>query len=157
MGTGRATQTPNPQQYRGDLAGGRGIFLPLSVLKRLPTRVPQSCLSRNHMRTAGSDTGAKAKGAKRPVLRDLPGLCADTPKRTRVTVALIEESAGPERQGVGRVDLWRHLPSESVLGPMQCAKTRIDSQTLMNLLEAGVFGNLTLTGKKAPTLYAAIT
>ena len=42
-------------------------------------------------------------------------------------VARIEESAGPEPQGVGRVDLWRHLPSESVLGPMQCATTRIDS------------------------------
>ena len=58
---------------------------------------------------AGSDTGAKAKGAKRPVFRDLPGLrlCADTPKRTGV--ARIEESAGPEPQGVGRVDLWRHL------------------------------------------------
>ena len=108
-----------------DLAGGKGIFLPLCVLKRLPTRVPQSCLSRNHMGTAGSDTGAKAKGAKRPFLRDLPGLCADTPKRTGV--ARIEESAGPEPQGVGRVDLWRHLPSESVLGPMQCATTRIDS------------------------------
>ncbi len=56
------------------------------------------------MGTAGSDTGAKAKGAKRPVLRDLQGLCADTPKCTGV--ASIEESAGPEPQGVGRVDLW---------------------------------------------------
>ena len=53
----------------------------------------------------------------RLVLRDLPGLCADTLKRTGV--ASIEESAGPEAQGVDRVDLWRHLPSESVLGPMQ--------------------------------------
>jgi hypothetical protein len=99
MGTGRATQAPNPQQYRGDLAGGRGIFLPLSVLTRLPTIVPQSCLSRNHIGTADSDTGAKAKGAKGPVLRDLPGLCADNQKRTGV--ARIEESAGPEPQGVG--------------------------------------------------------
>jgi hypothetical protein len=49
MGTGRATQAPKPQQYRGDLAGGRDFFLPLSVLKMLPTRDPQSCLSRNHM------------------------------------------------------------------------------------------------------------
>jgi hypothetical protein len=77
------------------------------------------------MGTAGSDTGAKAKGAKRPVLGDLPALCADTPKRTGM--ARIEESAGPEPQAVGRVDLWTHLPSESVLGPMQCATTRIDS------------------------------
>jgi hypothetical protein len=30
-------------------------------------------------------------------------------------------------KSVGRVDLWTHLPSESVLGPMQCATTRIDS------------------------------
>jgi hypothetical protein len=96
-----------------------------SVLKRLPTRVSQSCLSRNHIGTASSDTGAKAKGEKLSLLRDLPGLCADTLKRTGV--ARIEESAGPEPQGVGRVDLWRHLPSESVLGPMQCATTRIDS------------------------------
>jgi hypothetical protein len=79
------------------------------------------------MGTAGSDTGAKAEEAERPVFRDLPGLrlCADTPKRTGV--ARIEESAGPEPQGVGRVDPWRHLPSESVLGPMQCATPRIDS------------------------------
>ena len=56
---------------------------------------------------------------------DLPGLCANTPKRTGV--ARTKESAGLEPQGLGRVDLWRHLPSESVLGPMQCAATRIDS------------------------------
>ncbi len=55
------------------------------------------------MGTADSNTGAKAKGAKRPVLRDLPGLCVETPKRTGV--ARIEESAGLEPQGVGRVDL----------------------------------------------------
>ena len=125
MGTGGATQAPDTQQYRGDLAGGGGVFLPLSMLKRLSTRVPQSCLSRNYMGSAGSDTGAKAKGAKRPVFRDLPGLCANAPKRTGV--ARTEESAGPEPQGVGRIDLWRHLPSESVLGPMQRATTRIDS------------------------------
>jgi hypothetical protein len=122
MGTGSATQAPNPQQYRGDLAGGRGIFLPLCVLTMLPTRVPQSCISRNHMGTAGSDT--KAKGTERPLLRDLPGLCADTPKRTGVARI---EGLDLSLKVLGRVDLWRHLPSESVLGPMQCAATRIDS------------------------------
>ena len=49
----------------------------------------------------------------------------NTPKRTGV--ASTKESAGLEPQGLGRVNLWRHLPSESVLGPMQCAATRIDS------------------------------
>ena len=52
-----------PQQYHRDLAGGGGVFLPLPMLKSLSTRVPQSCLSRNRMGTAGSETGAKAKGA----------------------------------------------------------------------------------------------
>jgi hypothetical protein len=56
------------------------------------------------------------------------GLCANTPKRTGVArSARTKESAGLEPQGLGRGDLWRHLPSESVLGPMQCAATRIDS------------------------------
>jgi hypothetical protein len=65
MGTGRATQAPKPQQYHGDLAGKRGIFLPLFVLKRLPTKDPQSgCLSTNHMGTAGSDTGTAGSDTK---------------------------------------------------------------------------------------------
>ncbi len=86
------------------------------------------------MGMVGSDTGAKAKGAKRSVLRDVPGLsrllCADTPKCTAGPdwpAARIEESARPEPQGVGRAYLSRHLPSESVLGPMQYATIRIDS------------------------------
>jgi hypothetical protein len=125
MGTGGATQAPDTQQYCGHLAGGGGIFLPLFMLKRLPKGFPQSGLSRNYMGPASSYAGAEAKGARRPVFGDLPGLCANTPKRTGV--ASTKESAGLEPQGLGRVDLWRHLPSESVLGPMQCAATRIDS------------------------------
>jgi hypothetical protein len=53
-------------------------------------------------------------------------LCANTPKR-RTGVTRIGESALLEPQGVGRVDLWRHLLSEGVLGPMRCTMTRIDS------------------------------
>ena len=48
------------------------------------------------MGKAGLDAGAKAKGARQPVFRDLPGLCADTPKHTGVA----------EPQGPGAVDLW---------------------------------------------------
>ena len=60
-----------------------------------------------------------------PVFRDLPGLCADTPKHSRVARA--EGSIRPEPQRVSGVDLWRHLPFKGVLGPTQCATTRIDS------------------------------
>ena len=67
------------------------------------------------MGKAGSDAGAEAKGARQPVFRDLPSLCANPPKRTGV--ARLEGSIGPEPQGAGGVDLWRHLPSEGVLGP----------------------------------------
>ena len=125
MGTGGATQAPDTQQHCGHLAGGGGIFLPLSVLKRISLSFPQSSLSRGYMGKVSSDAGAEAKGARRPVSRDLPGLCANTPKRNGV--ARTKESAGLEPQGLGRVNLWRHLPSESVLDPMQCAATRIDS------------------------------
>ena len=107
------------------MAGGGGIFLPLSVLKRISQSFPQSSLSRSYMGKAGSDAGAEAKGARQPVFRDLPGLCADTPKRTGV--ARPEGSIGPEPQGAGGVDLRRYLPSKSVLGPVQCTTTRIDS------------------------------
>jgi hypothetical protein len=47
--------------------GGMGIFLPLSVLTRLPTRVPQSCLSRNHMDSnlsADTDFGRTARAGR---------------------------------------------------------------------------------------------
>ena len=67
MGTGGATKAPDTQQYCGHLAGGGGIFLPLFMLKRLPTRFPQSGLSRNYMGPASSDAGAEAKGARQPV------------------------------------------------------------------------------------------
>ena len=85
------------------------------MLKRISSGVPQSSLSRSHMGKAGPDAGAKAKGARQPVFRDLPSLCANPPKRTGV--ARLEGSIGPEPQVVGGVALWRHLPSKSVLGP----------------------------------------
>ena len=88
--------------------------------------VPQSSPPRSHMGKAGSDAGAKAKGARQPVFRDLLCLCANPPKRTGV--ARLEGSIGPSwwsrpmatsslQERWARVDLWRHLPSKSVLGP----------------------------------------
>ena len=44
----------------GDRAGGRRIFLPLSMLKRTSTGVSQSSHSRSYMGKAGSDAGAEA-------------------------------------------------------------------------------------------------
>ena len=42
-------------------------------------------------------------------------------------VASPEGSLGPEPHKASGVDLWRHLPFQDVLGPMQCTTSRIDS------------------------------
>ena len=73
---------------------------------------------------AGSDAGAEAYRARQPVFRGLPGLCADSPKRTGV--ARPEGSIGPEPQ---RVELLRHFPFKGVIGPTQRTTTRIDSSS----------------------------
>ena len=61
-----------------------------------------------------------------------------------------EGSIGPEPQRVSGVYLWQHLPFKGVLGPTQCTTTRIDSLSLMNLLEAGALGDPALAGKQFP-------
>jgi hypothetical protein len=103
------------------------------------------------MGTAGSDTGAKAKGAKRPVLQDLQGLCADTLKHIRVA----------------SIELWKsHLDlslkdlvesTYSDIFPPRVFLAQCSVPQLGLILEADVLGNLPLAGKKTQTLYVAIT
>ena len=75
------------------------------------------------MGKAGSDA-AEGKGARQPVFRDLPGLCAESHKRYGVARPDSEGSNGPECQRVSGVDLCRYLPFKGVLGPMQFTTTR---------------------------------
>ena len=60
--TGVATQTLNSQQYQGHMAGGRRIFLPLSMLKMISTGDSQSSLSRSYTGNAGWDAETKERG-----------------------------------------------------------------------------------------------
>ncbi len=77
------------------------------------------------------------------VFRDLPSLCPHTLQRAGV-------ATGPESRRAGGVHLWGHLSAASILDPVQRTTTRIDSKSLMNHLEAGALGNLTLAGNSSP-------
>jgi len=116
------THSSTPEIWREE----GSIFLPSTLLQRIPAALPQNSLSRGHMGTEVSVTRSKPPKEMRRVFQDLPGMCPHPPQRTGVARA--EGAAGPEPQNAdGGVHLWGHLSTASIFGSVQRAATRIDS------------------------------
>jgi hypothetical protein len=78
------------------------------------------------------------------IFQDLPSLCPDTPQRSRM--ALAERATGSESARLCEYHLCRHFSAPGISSPVQCTATRIDSETLVTLMnqhEKGALGEPT--------------